>query len=157
VRLKFLIGLNDPTRLIENLGAILAWASAEMQIGMLVANLPACRPLLERIIQRFSTWTSSAQRSRTRAGTTPAASKAYLELDEHPTSTRRTKPGVETRIYGDTIDDETSLHESEEGMVKPSKKGSLDFRVNVHHDFKVEVSNVGTVPGSRGGRRDDMV
>jgi hypothetical protein len=156
--LKFLIGLNDPTRLIENLGAILAWASAEMQIGMLVANLPACRPLLERLIQRFSTWSSSVQRSRSRTGTTPAASKAYLELDENPHSTRRTKPGVETRIYGDTIDDETSLHESEEGIVKPSKKGSLDtFRVNVHHDFKVEVSNANSVSGLRGGRRGDMV
>jgi hypothetical protein len=164
VRLKFLIGLNDPTRLIQNLGPILAWASAEMQIGMLVANLPACRPLLERLIQRFSTWTGSSQRSRSKPGTTGAASKAYLELDENPKNRstgmlRSKQPGIETRIYGDTIDDDGSLNDSEEGIVKPSKKPSLDgFRVNVQHDFKVEVSDAKSLSGPTKGRRSgDMV
>ncbi|RAR04067.1 cation-transporting atpase 4 [Stemphylium lycopersici] len=59
VRLKFLIGLNDQTRLLENLSDILAWASAEMNVGMFVANLPACHPLLKHLIARFSTWTGT--------------------------------------------------------------------------------------------------
>ncbi|KAH7033626.1 uncharacterized protein B0I36DRAFT_362271 [Microdochium trichocladiopsis] len=48
VRLKYLLLMNDNTRFLEALGIILAWAQAEVGIGMLVANLPACRPLLER-------------------------------------------------------------------------------------------------------------
>jgi hypothetical protein len=136
-----------------------------MQIGMLVANLPACRPLLEKMIQRFSSWTNSAVRSRSKNGTSGAASKAYLELDERPKGSylsqggkRSKQVGVETRIYGDTMDDAgsvTSLQDSEEGIVKPSKKESIEgFRVNVHKDFKVEVSDA---KPSRSGRGGSMV
>jgi hypothetical protein len=116
-----------------------------MNIGMLVANLPACRPLLEGIIQRFSSWTGSGSRSfgggkkshgrgTSLAGTNPV-SKQYLELGERPESTtlqnylssghKKSRTGVETRIYGD-------LDRDIDG-----------FRVNVHKDFKVEVTRSG--------------
>ncbi|RMZ73867.1 cation-transporting atpase 4 [Pyrenophora seminiperda CCB06] len=108
VRLKYLIGLNDNTRLLLNLGNILAWASAEMNVGMLVANLPACHPLLKYAIATFSSWTSSisggshnrhlskkldggggGQRISSRD---LASKKSYwLELDEQPQSGNSSK------------------------------------------------------------------
>ncbi|KAG9203515.1 hypothetical protein G6514_002883 [Epicoccum nigrum] len=165
VRLKFLIGMNDETRFLQNLGAILAWASAEMNIGMLVANLPACRPLLEGMIQRFSSWTGSGSRSfgggkkshgrgTSLAGTNPV-SKQYLELDERPESTtlqnyltsgnKKSRTGVETRIYGDLDRDSSGSFEHDDSSRKQiMDKSSIDgFRVNVHKDFKVEVTRSG--------------
>ncbi|KAH7016087.1 uncharacterized protein B0I36DRAFT_336644 [Microdochium trichocladiopsis] len=44
--------MNDPSRFFKALGIILAWSQAEVGIGMLVANLPACKPLLERTFSR---------------------------------------------------------------------------------------------------------
>ncbi len=168
VRLKVLIGMNDETRFLQNLGAILAWASAEMNIGMLVANLPACRPLLERMIARFSTWTGSGSRSlgggkkshgRATSRTAPnSGSKKYLELDERPGSTtlqnylnngHNTKgTGVETRIYGDLDNDSSISLDRDSGsqkhiMNKPSADG---FQVSVRQDFKMEVSGGKPLP-----------
>lgn len=157
--------MNDETRFLQNLGAILAWASAEMQIGMLVANLPACRPLLERMINRFSSWTGSGSRSfgggkksHTRgtslAGTNPVT-KQYLELDERPSSTtlqnyltnghKKSRTGVETRIYGDLDRDSSAELDRDDGSQKHiMNKESVDgFRVNVHQEFKVEVTRSG--------------
>lgn len=165
VRLKFLIGMNDESRFLQNLGAILAWASAEMNIGMLVANLPACRPLLEGMIQRFSSWTGSGSRSfgggkkshgrgTSLAGTNPV-SKQYLELGERPESTtlqnyltsghKKSRTGVETRIYGDLDRDSSGSFEHDDSSRKQiMDKSSIDgFRVNVHKDFKVEVTRSG--------------
>lgn len=165
VRLKFLIGLNDQTRFLQNLGAILAWASAELNIGMLVANLPACRPLLERMIHRFSSWTGSGSRSfgggkkshaqgTSRTGV-PGASKQYLELDERPGSTtlqnyltngkKTSGTGVETRIYGNLDGDSSiSLDRDDESQKNIVEKQSADgFHVNVQKDFKMEVTRGG--------------
>ncbi|EOA84170.1 uncharacterized protein SETTUDRAFT_92484 [Exserohilum turcica Et28A] len=99
VRLKFLIGLNDASRLLENLSDILAWASAEMNVGMFVANLPACHPLLKHAIARFSTWTGNSASGRSNdfssggfrskkhsphaRGASTGASKQWLELDDN--------------------------------------------------------------------------
>ena len=177
VRLKFLIGMNDQSRFLQNLGSILAWASAEMNIGMLVANLPACRPLLERMISRFSSWTGSGSRSlgagkkshargTSRTGAN-GASKQYLELDERPDSTtlqnylknghKTGGTGVETRIYGDLDDDSSDSLDRDDGsqkhiVQKPSGDG---FHVNVHKDFKMEVS--GSKPLPRTPVPGDMV
>lgn len=120
VRLKFLIGLNDPNRLLQNLGEILAWACAEMNVGMFVANLPACRPILTNLISHFSSsfrsrsgpshnYGSSKKpyaRGSLRGG--DPASKHWMELDERPESTglnnhlgnKSKDVGVETKIYG---------------------------------------------------------
>ncbi|KAH6611820.1 hypothetical protein C7974DRAFT_445679 [Boeremia exigua] len=163
VRLKFLIGMNDETRFLQNLGAILAWASAEMNIGMLVANLPACRPLLERMISRMSSWTGSGSRSfgagkKSRATAANGASKQYLELDERPGSTtlqnylnngnKTGKTGVETRIYGD-LDAESSISlDRDDGSQKQIvNKSSVDgIQVSVHKDFKMEVTGGKPLP-----------
>ncbi|EUC34864.1 hypothetical protein COCCADRAFT_25096 [Bipolaris zeicola 26-R-13] len=156
VRLKYLIGLNDASRLLQNLGAILAWATAEMNVGMFVANLPACHPLLKHAIARFSTWSGSNSRSyasgifgskKPHPGG-PSASNAidsknkWLELDDQqqqqrPESSRTRNylngkskgTGVETKIYGDLEDygSEESLDARDDGSQKRIvKKASLD-------------------------------
>ena len=170
--------MNDSSRFLQNLGAILAWASAEMNIGMLVANLPACRPLLERMIKHFSSWTGNGSRSfgggeksHTR-GTSRAAgngtSKQYLELDERPGSTtlqnyltngkKMGNTGVETRIYGDLDGDSSISLDRDDGSQKHIvQKQSVDgFHVNVHKDFKVEITR-GSKPLPRTPVPGDMV
>lgn len=160
--------MNDETRFLQNLGAILAWASAEMNIGMLVANLPACRPLLERMIQHFSSWTGSGSRSfgggkktHTRGTSLAGAnvtSKRYLELDERPESTtlqnylrnghKKSSTGVETRIYGDLDKDSSVSLDRDDGSQKHiMNKSSVDgFRVNVQKDFTMEVTGGKPLP-----------
>ncbi|KAJ4331391.1 hypothetical protein N0V95_009891 [Ascochyta clinopodiicola] len=172
VRLKFLVGMNDQSRFLQHLGSILAWASAEMNVGMLVANLPACRPLLERMIVRFSSWTGSASRSlgggkkaHTRGASRTGAngaSKQYLELDERPGSTtlqnylknghKTGGAGVETRIYGDLDGDSSISLDRDDGSQKHIvEKQSVDgFHVNVHKDFKMEVSGGKPLPRTPG-------
>lgn len=157
--------MNDETRFLQNLGAILAWASAEMNIGMLVANLPACRPLLERMISNLSSWTGSAGRSfgagkKSQAHSTPVngVSKQYLELDERPESTtlqnylktggKTNNTGVETRIYGNLDGDSSISLDRDDGSQKNIvNKQSVDgFQVNVHKDFKMEISGGKPLP-----------
>ncbi|KAF1348398.1 hypothetical protein EJ07DRAFT_184945 [Lizonia empirigonia] len=150
VRLKFLVGMNDQSCFLQNLGPILAWASAEMNVGMLVANLPACRPLLERMISHFSSWTGSGSRSfgagkKSHARDTArnganGASKQYLELDG--------RYGVETRIYGDLDGDDSISLDRDDGSHKHIwQKSSADgFHVNVHKDFKMEFSGGKPLP-----------
>ena len=160
--------MNDQSRFLQNLGAILAWATAEMNVGMLVANLPACRPLLERIISHFTSWTGSGSRSfgagkkshvrGTSRTATNGASKQYLELDERPESTtlhgflknghKAGGTGVETRIYGDLDGGSSISLDRDDGsqkhiVGKPSADG---FHVNVHTDFKMTVSGGKPLP-----------
>lgn len=160
--------MNDQSRFLQNLGSILAWASAEMNVGMLVANLPACRPLLERMISHFSSWTGSGSRSfgggkKSHARDTArnganGASKQYLELDERPGSTtlqaylknghKTGGTGVETRIYGDIDGDDSISLDRDDGSRKHIlQKSSADgFHVNVHKDFKMEFSGGKPLP-----------
>lgn len=169
VRLNYLVGLNDSSHLFENLGAILAWASAEMNVGMFVANLPACRPFLEQFITRFSSWSGSASRSQGGGKTLQAhstshsaahgTSEQYLELGDRPGSSTlqsylrnghtANDVGVETRIYGDLDGSSSiSLDRFGEGSQKNIVERSSDegFRVNVHKDFKIEVSRGKSIP-----------
>jgi hypothetical protein len=153
VRLKFLIGLNDPNRLLQNLGEILAWACAEMNVGMFVANLPACRPLLTSLISHFSSWSGSRSnvsrsyakkqhvRGSMRAG---PASKQWMELDERPEDRSGNKSrgvGVETKIYGD-LDEFTNLDYYDGDQKHAGKRPSGDgLQVSVQKDFRVEISD----------------
>lgn len=135
---------------------------------MLVANLPACRPLLESMISHFSSWTGSGSRSfgggkkshaasTSRTGGNPA-SKQYLELDERPGSTtlqnylkdgsKTGATGIETRIYGDLDNDSSLSLDRDDGSQKHIvQKASVDgFHVNVQKDFKMEVSGGKALP-----------
>jgi hypothetical protein len=89
------------------------------------------------------------------------ASKHYLELDERPGSTTLTNylksgnkasatTGVETRIYGDLNADSSdeSLDLEDDGSQKRivGKLSAEGWNVNVHRDFKMEISGAGAKP-----------
>ena len=78
------------------------WAQAELGLGVIVANLSALRPLLEKIINLRSTIRSGGKRDYT----DPKSGENYLELEEG--APKRTTMGPETRIYGGDLDDSNS-------------------------------------------------
>ncbi|KAK6850723.1 hypothetical protein PG989_014991 [Apiospora arundinis] len=152
VRLKYLLLLNDSARFLQGLGVILAWAQAEVGIGLLVANLPACRPLLEKMITALTSSIGGSQgKSKTGATSAAAAKNSYLELGERdPTrkgSTNHSRSGVETRVYGTYLNDGSSEDlpppaTSRERIVHKQSQGAI----HVHTEFGMEVEN-----GKRGG------
>ncbi|KAK7186034.1 uncharacterized protein CC84DRAFT_1081715 [Paraphaeosphaeria sporulosa] len=144
VRLRFLFGLNDQSRFLENLSPILAWASAEMNVGLIVANLPACRPVLDSFISRLAS-SRGASRDRTLgAATSRGAGKTmdrYLELEE------RGNAGLETTIYGkrdrdsgSELDLDDGDSESQKGIVGLREQSSGPLRVQVKRDISVVTS-----------------
>ncbi|KAK7992118.1 hypothetical protein PG996_012866 [Apiospora saccharicola] len=147
VRLKYLLGLNDAARFLQGLGLILAWAQAEVGIGLLVANLPACRPLLERCITAFASTISGNKSSKTAAA--DAAKNSYLELGERdPVSGSKkgqstgSRGGVETQIYGTYLNDGSSESlpppaNSQERIVHKQSQG----QIHVHREFGMEVED----------------
>ncbi|KAF1969129.1 hypothetical protein BU23DRAFT_653869 [Bimuria novae-zelandiae CBS 107.79] len=143
VRLKFLFGLNDQARFLEKLSPILAWASAEMNVGLIVANLPACRPLLDSFVTRIYSSRGLSRNQSRGPGVSGGAGKTmdrYVELEEQGHA------GLETRIYGkqqsgslndlgiDDFDDE-----SQKGIVD-GRKRSDTLRVQVKKDICVSVT-----------------
>ncbi|KAE9973419.1 hypothetical protein EG328_004415 [Venturia inaequalis] len=163
VRLKYLIGLNDRTRILDHLGNILVWASVEVNVGMFVANLPACRPILERAITRPFSRTGSTSNTRsdgksrglsTRKSRLDDNTSDQYVLDERPESStlqdylrnghKSGNIGVHTTIYGDA-DEESSItmdHWSDISQRNMVRKASEDGRihVNVQKDFTMEVT-----------------
>jgi hypothetical protein len=144
VRLKYLLNLNDSTRFLQGLGTILAWAQAEVGIGMLIANLPACRPILERALSRLASFTGSNNKSSKQPAASGAGKNSYLELDEQvPTKTgsmMTSRPGVETIVYrtdrleynsNDSLpDDHSQTH-----IIKKDKPGAI----RVQREFAMQV------------------
>ncbi|KAK8098564.1 uncharacterized protein PG998_014050 [Apiospora kogelbergensis] len=153
VRLKYLLLLNDSARFLQGLGVILAWAQAEVGIGLLVANLPACRPLLERMLSALtsSIGGSHGKSSKTAGASAAAAKNSYLELGERDPSkkgsTNASRSGVETRVYGTYLNDGSSEDlpppaNSRERIVHKQSQGAI----HVHTEFGMEVED-----GKRGG------
>ncbi|KAH7312719.1 hypothetical protein B0I35DRAFT_356341 [Stachybotrys elegans] len=138
VRLRYLLLMNDSSRFLQALGIILAWAQAEVGIGILVANLPACRPLFERFMSRIL----GSHNKSNKGATDNAAKSSYLELGERSLSkkhtTKASHSGIETRIYGRGLDgtDSDSLRD-DESQKKMVGKGHSGIRVQ--HDFDMEV------------------
>ncbi|TID20967.1 hypothetical protein E6O75_ATG05732 [Venturia nashicola] len=169
VRLKYIIGLNDHVNILENLGTILAWASIEVNVGMFVANLPACRPILEQIVRRSTSWTSSVSHTRsggesrcytTRRSRPCDSTPEQWALEERPVSSKLQNylkngqktgnVGVRTRIYGDADEGSsiTSDHldgGSQKNMVRKVSEDDR-FHVNIHKDFRMEVSREDSNP-----------
>lgn len=135
VRLKFLFGLNDVANYLENLAPIMVWASAEINVGLVVANLPACRPVLDSFVQYTTSKTDLGDTTRG-AGTSRTGNKStnnYLELEERGS-------GLETSIYGKKADSESELEldndsESQKGIVGYSNDGRM--RVQIKRDIRV--------------------
>ncbi|KAK2748187.1 cation-transporting atpase 4, partial [Colletotrichum kahawae] len=143
VRLKYLLLLNDSTKFLQGLSIILAWAQAEVGIGMLVANLPACRPLLERALSRLTSFTGSKNKSSKDPAASGAVKNSYLELGERdPTkkgTTNASRSGVETRVYGRDMDGNSSESLPDDHSQKQIvNKGGLGA-IRVQREFGMEV------------------
>ncbi|KAK8084685.1 hypothetical protein PG997_005956 [Apiospora hydei] len=145
VRLKYLLLMNDASKFLQGLGIILAWAQAEVGIGLLVANLPACRPLLESAIAAFTSTISSKDKSKTGA-TSAAAKNSYLELGERdPTkkgNSMASRGGVETKVYGTYIGDGSSesLPQPADSRERIVHKQSQN-QIHVQTEFGMEFEN----------------
>lgn len=106
VRLRYLLGMNDLSHFLQNLGPILAWAAAEANAGMLVANLPACRPLLELLFATLFSHVSRSSAALRDGSEALEPDRKEWELQEGR-SRGKTKAtagmGVETRMYGSEL------------------------------------------------------
>lgn len=143
VRLKYLLLLNDSTKFLQGLSIILAWAQAEVGIGMLVANLPACRPLLERALSRLTSFTGSKNKSSKDPAASGAVKNSYLELGERDPTKKGTanasRSGVETRVYGRDMDGNSSESLPDDHSQKQIvNKGGLGA-IRVQREFGMEV------------------
>ncbi|OLN97675.1 hypothetical protein CCHL11_09157 [Colletotrichum chlorophyti] len=143
VRLKYLLLMNDTSKFLEGLGIILAWAQAEVGIGMLVANLPACRPLLERMLSRLTSFTGSKNKSTKEAAASGAVKNSYLELGERDPTKKNTsnasRAGVETRVYGQELGDVSSESLPDDHSQKRIVSRSGFGAIRVQREFGMEV------------------
>lgn len=115
VRLRYLLGMNDLSHFLQRLGAILAWAAAEANVGILLANLPACRPLLESLYAGLRLFTT---RDRSTALTSSGAPQlagdrqpdVELGMSGRAKRSNSGEIGVETRMYGGDLDGDSDEH-----------------------------------------------
>lgn len=125
---------------------VAAWAHAELGLGVILANLPALRPLLEKILSHRSTLRSSGKRGYT----DPKSSENYLELGErsgksiHKSTTMGSSKGTETRIYGgDLADSNSSLGDDRSTKQIVRNEGRADA-TGIHVDHQIRISHVDT-------------
>jgi hypothetical protein len=143
VRLSITVNLSATKNFLYNAMDVAAWAQAEIGIGIIVANLPALRPLLERIMSLRSTIRSD-KRSKQQKST-----DRYLELEEGHSSRKQkstlaSQKGTETRIYGGTTvagDSNSTLDDdhSQKNIVAPSAQHGTN-RIVVDRAVQVRVS-----------------
>lgn len=106
VRLTVTVNLSATTDFLYAAMPVAAWAYAELGLGVILANLPALRPLLEKILSLRSTLRSSNKRTNDRT-----THDRYIELEEgkkrNANATNNSK-GIETRVYGGDLGDDNS-------------------------------------------------
>lgn len=119
---------------------VATWAHAELGLGVILANLPALRPLLEKLLSLRSTIRSSGKRN-----TDPKVDDNYHELEEGSQGKKRNQKGTigsgkgtETRIYGgDLADSESSLGDdrSTKQIVRSEDASGIqvDHHVRISH------------------------
>ncbi|KAK1978710.1 hypothetical protein LZ30DRAFT_632640 [Colletotrichum cereale] len=142
VRLKYLLLLNDATRFLQGLSIILAWAQAEVGIGMLVANLPACRPLLERMLSQLTSFTNSKNKSSKDPASSEAVKNSYLELGERDPTKKIISAGgagVETRVYGRDMGDGSNESLPDDNSQKRIVGRGGFGAIRVQREFGMEV------------------
>lgn len=135
--------MNDTAKFLQGLGLILAWAQAEVGIGMLVANLPACRPLLERALSRLTSFTGSKNKSSKDPAASAAVKNSYLELGERDTTKKNisnaSRSGVETRVYGRDLGEISSESLPDDHSQKRIMSKSGFGAIRVQREFGMEV------------------
>lgn len=113
VRLKYLLGMNDLDHFLQNLGDILAWAAAEANVGMLLANLPACRPLLESLYTGLFSSRDDLESSAVTGSGGNEPDRQDWELGMRRAKTKDSEEiGVETRMYGAEMDGDSDDYHS---------------------------------------------
>lgn len=126
---------------------------------MLVANLPACRPFLERIVAHVTGSVLRSSQGGTGAGTrkatdSTAMKRTYLELQERDSSAKASKhlgadlgdaPGMETRVTGRELeasdDGRESLPDDDDHSQKHIMGDRFDKGIRVHRRFDIEVDD----------------
>lgn len=147
VRLSITINLSATKDFLFNAMDVAAWAQAELGMGIIVANLPALRPLLEKILSMRSTIRSGKRSKQQKSG------DRYLELEEGLSSRKqqskvRSQKGMETRVYGGTTipgDSSSTLEDdhSQKNIVADHQTGAQQHPTNgilVDRQVHVEVS-----------------
>jgi hypothetical protein len=148
VRLTVTLNLSATTDFLYFAMPVAAWAHAELGLGVILANLPALRPLVEKVFSLRSTLRSSGKRT-----IDPTSGDHYHELEEGAKSrkskvkrTLASNKGTETRIYGSdladsnsTLDDDRSTKYivRDERMITPTGI-QVDRRVPVDHEDAVQ-------------------
>lgn len=141
VRLTVTVNLSATENFLYYAMPVAAWAHAELALGVILANLPALRPLLEKLLSLRSTLRSSGKRGYT----DPKIGERYLELEEGMRSRKSTQKGTmmgsskgtETRIYGgDLADSSSSL--GDDGSTKQIVQPAVDAHaIQVDHQIKI--------------------
>ncbi|OAG04639.1 uncharacterized protein CC84DRAFT_1094201 [Paraphaeosphaeria sporulosa] len=144
VRLSITVNLSATKNFLYNAMDVAAWAQAEVGIGIIVANLPALRPLLEKVLSLRSTIRSD-KRSKQQKST-----DRYLELEEGLSSQKQhsksaSQKGTETRIYGGTTvagDSNSTLGDdhSQKNIVTSSAQRDTGNGIMVDREVQIRVS-----------------
>ncbi|KAF2125297.1 hypothetical protein P153DRAFT_378779 [Dothidotthia symphoricarpi CBS 119687] len=105
IRLTITVNLSSTSDFLYHAMPVAAWAQVELGLGVIVGNLPALRPLLEKLLQIRSTLNSNKRSDK-------KTSDRYLELGEglsRRTSSKNgtvaSKQGPKTNIYGGDLVD----------------------------------------------------
>ncbi|KAF2646767.1 hypothetical protein P280DRAFT_486325 [Massarina eburnea CBS 473.64] len=112
VRLSYTVHLGMTEDFLFNAMDVASWAQAELGLGIIVANLPPLRPLLEKVLSLRSTLKSSDKRSKQKS-----TGDRYLELEEGVSTTSKKQKskishkGPQTRIYGGTGASNSSMED----------------------------------------------
>jgi hypothetical protein len=128
---------------------VAAWAHAELGLGVILANLPALRPLLEKILNLRSTLGSGGKRSKY---TDPKSSDNYLELGErsrkstHKSTTLGSSKGNETRIYGGDLADSNSTLGDDRSTKQMVRNGGRENTAGIQVDHQIRISHVDAKP-----------
>lgn len=107
VRLSITVNLSATENFLQQAVDVASWAQAELGIGIVVANLPPLRPLLEKALNMRSTIKSDKRSKQQKSA------DRYLELEEGMASGKQqsqsaSRKGTRTNIYGGTVPGDSS-------------------------------------------------
>ena len=139
VRLTVTVNLSATTDFLYYAMPVAAWAHAELGLGVILANLPALRPLLEKLLSLRSTIRSSGKRTNDKTG------DRYLELEEGIRSRKSGSvlaslgtgkgKGNETRIYGgDLADSKSTKHIVATGQKQNANGIEVEREFHISHE-----------------------
>ncbi|CAO2656027.1 Nn.00g048300.m01.CDS01 [Neocucurbitaria sp. VM-36] len=145
VRLTVTVNLSATTDFLYYAMPVAAWAHAELGLGVILANLPALRPLLEKLLDLRSTLRSNGKRTND-----ITTGDRYMELEEGIRSrktgskmgTLGSSKGNETRIYGGDLADSNSSLADDDKSTKHIVTINQRHNVNgIEVDRQVQISN----------------